>query len=126
MSITVIVIDHRVWTAYGSFDTFHGSSIDNVDSYLKAKARTGRPDPLAAGQLPARNLFPTPREYFFKVFELRIKQVSREWRMILETLEEDVERYVCRDVHLIPDMLVNNPSWPCGYTNWIRSVRSSS
>ena len=93
ISVTVTGIDHRVWTAYGLFDTYHGSD-DSVETYLQAEARTGGPDPLTAGQLTAHSLIWTPREYFFKVFEIRINQVRRQWRAIIDEVEEDVEKYV--------------------------------
>jgi hypothetical protein len=95
ISVTVTGIDHRVWTAYGLFDTYHGSN-DNVETYLQTKTSTGGPDPLTAGQLTAHSLIWTPREYYFKVFEIRIKQVRREWRAIIDKVEEDVEKYVLR------------------------------
>jgi hypothetical protein len=63
-----------------------------VEAYHATKARTGRPDPLAAGQLAAHSLIWDPREYFFKVFEIRIQQVGREWRAILDQMEEDVDQ----------------------------------
>jgi len=91
VSVTVTGIDHRVWTAYGSFDTYYGSS-DSVQAYRATNALTGRPDPLAAGQLTAHNLIWDPREYYFKVFEIRIQQVGREWRAILDQMEEDVDQ----------------------------------
>jgi hypothetical protein len=101
MSVTVTGIDHRVWTAYGLFDTYHGSN-DSVETYLQTKTRTGGPDPLTAGQLTAHSLIWTPREYYFKVFEIRIKQVRREWRAIIDKVEEDVEKYVLRFVPVVP------------------------
>jgi hypothetical protein len=93
ISVTVTGINHRVWTAYGLFDTYH-SSRDRVETYLQTKTPTGVPDPLTAGQLNAHNLIWKPREYFFKVFEIRINQVRREWRVILDKMVEDVEQYV--------------------------------
>jgi hypothetical protein len=93
ISVTVTGIDHQVWTAYGSFDTYYGSN-DSVEDYRQTKGHTGRPDPLTAGQLNAYNLIWTPREYFFKVFETRITQVTREWRAIADKVEDDVKQYV--------------------------------
>ena len=94
ISVTVTGIDHRVWTAYGLFDTYHGCD-DGMEAHLDVKKRSGEPDdPLAAGQLNAHNFISTPRHYFFKIFEIRIKQVRKEWRAIVDKLEGDVERYV--------------------------------
>ncbi|KAE9375793.1 hypothetical protein N431DRAFT_454401 [Stipitochalara longipes BDJ] len=91
ISVTVTGIDHRVWTAYGLFDTYHGCN-DNVETYLESKTRSGEPDPLAAGQLTTYNFISTPRHYYFKVFEIRINQVRKEWRAIVDKVEEDVEK----------------------------------
>jgi hypothetical protein len=93
ISVTVTGIDHQVWTAYGAFDTYYGSN-DSVQAYHETIARTGRPDPLAAGQLTANNLIWTPREYYFRIFEIRISQVGKEWRAISDKVQEDVEQYV--------------------------------
>jgi hypothetical protein len=93
ISVTVTGINHRVWTAYGLFDTYHCSK-DKVETYFQMKTPTDVPDPLTAGQHNAHNLMWTPREYFFKVFEIRINQVRREWRAILDVVEGDVEQYV--------------------------------
>jgi hypothetical protein len=77
------------------FDTYYGSS-DTVEAYRQTKSQTGRPDPLAAGQLNDYNFIWTPREYFFKVFHIRINQVRREWRAIADKVEDDIEKYVLR------------------------------
>jgi hypothetical protein len=94
ISVTVTGIDHRVWTAFGSFDNYYGSndSVEAYQVYRQTKGQTGRADPLTAGQLNAYNLIWTPREYYFKVFETRINQVRREWRAIADKVEEDVKQ----------------------------------
>jgi hypothetical protein len=54
----------------------------------------GRPDPLAAGQIPADRLLWTPREYFFKVFEIRMNEVRKQWQAIIDKVEGDIKQYV--------------------------------
>jgi hypothetical protein len=93
ISVAVTGIDHWVWTAYGFIDTYFGSK-ESVNAYHQLKARTGRPDPLAAGQLPVDFLIWTPREYFFKVFEIRIKEVRSQWNIIIDTVGGAVKKYV--------------------------------
>jgi len=92
LSITVTGIDHWVWTAYGITDTYFGSK-ESVEAYDQMKVRTGRPDPLSAGQRAANNPIWQPREYFFKVFDIRIHEVKSEWNWILEKVDEEIKRY---------------------------------
>jgi hypothetical protein len=97
MSVVVTGIDHWVWTAYGCVDTYFGSE-ESVDGYDQMKGRRcrrwGRPDPLAAGQINAHEPIWTPREYFLKVFQVRVSQILREWNLIGSKVEEEVKRYV--------------------------------
>ena len=51
-------------------------------------------DPLTAGKFRLNKLPSTPREYFFKVFEIRIIQVLRQWEALVELMEEEVEMCV--------------------------------
>jgi hypothetical protein len=97
-SVAVAGIDHWVWVAYGVFDTYFDSE-ESVDGYHRMNqsswtAVVGRPDPLAASQVAA--MFPiwTPREYFLRVFEIRISKILREWRLIIDKVENEVEQYV--------------------------------
>jgi hypothetical protein len=93
ISVAVTGIDHWVWTAYGFVDTYFGSK-ESVARYHQLKVRTGRPDPLAAGQIAANNPIWTPREYFFRVFEIRINEVLREWHVIIDMVQGDIKEYV--------------------------------
>jgi hypothetical protein len=93
ISVTVTGIDHWVWTAYGICDTYFGSG-ESIAAYDQWESRTGRPDPLTAGQLAANNHIWTPREYFFKVLEIRIIEVRREWNMIIDKVDSNVKQYV--------------------------------
>ena len=93
ISVAVTGIDHWVWTAYGFVDTYFGSK-ESVARYHRLKVHTGRPDPLAAGQIDTNNPIWTPREYLFKVFEIRINEVLREWHVIIDKVEGDVKEYV--------------------------------
>jgi hypothetical protein len=92
-SVAVTGIDDFVWTAYGFVDTYFGSD-ESVDRYQRWTSRKARPDPLAAGQIEATLPIPTPREYFLKVLEIRIHQVRREMRHIVEIVENEIKQYV--------------------------------
>jgi hypothetical protein len=86
LSVAVTGIDHRIWTAYGSFDTYFSSN-DSVQS------RMDRGD-LAADQVTMYNYIWDPREYFFKVLESRMIGIRREWNAIALKVEGDVQQYV--------------------------------
>jgi hypothetical protein len=97
ISVAVTGIDHWVWAAYGLVDTYFESNErvkESVDRYDQLKGRRGRPDPLAAGQIDASKPIWTPREYFLRVFEIRIKQVRGEWHNIVDKVENEVKQYV--------------------------------
>jgi hypothetical protein len=98
ISVTVTGIDDWVWTAYGLVDTYFASG-ETADDYDTLEGRLRRrPDPLAAGQLNADKPIWTPREYFLKVFEIRLNQALKEWDKIACTVEEEIKRYVlCMD-----------------------------
>jgi len=99
MSVVVTGIDHWVWVAYGFFDTYFESK-DMVAWYDQLSGtrgrRKGRADPLAAGLIDADKPIWTPREYFFKVLEIRMNQVLREWNGIFLWVEKEVKQYVWR------------------------------
>ncbi len=93
ISVTLTGIDCWVWTAYGSFDTYFGSK-ESLEAYNQMVSFIGRPDPLAAGQLATNNPIWTPKEYFFKVLEIRMHEVRREWNAIVDRVDDDVKQYV--------------------------------
>lgn len=97
ISVALIGIDHWVWAAYGLVDTYFESNErvkESVSRYDQLKGRQGRADPLAAGHIDASKPIWTPREYFLRVFEIRIKQVQREWHNIVDKAENEVKQYV--------------------------------
>jgi hypothetical protein len=51
-------------------------------------------DPIAAGNIDANMPIWKPREYFLKVFEIRIIQVRREWDFLVRKVELSIDRYV--------------------------------
>jgi hypothetical protein len=62
MSVTITGLDHRIWTAYGVFDTCHKWN-EIADFYYNESFQTNRiVDPLADGLPLWNNLPPTPRE----------------------------------------------------------------
>lgn len=99
ISIAVAGLDDWVWIAYGFIDTYFDSeeSVEGYDQLNQSswKAGAGRPDPLMAGQVTATGVpIWAPREYFLKVVKIRTFKALREWRLIVDKVENEVEQYV--------------------------------
>jgi len=94
ISFTLTGIDHGVWTAYCAIDTYFESK-GTVDDYRRWKGQCGfRADPIAADRLLTDNPIWPPREYFFKILEIRMEQVLKEWNWTVDRMEEEVKQYV--------------------------------
>ncbi|KAK0730155.1 hypothetical protein B0H67DRAFT_560966 [Lasiosphaeris hirsuta] len=91
MSISVTGIDHWRWTAWAFIDTWFEPE-DSVLDYYEEEESGAQPDPLAAGEVDINPPEKHPREYFLKVFEIRIREVEKEWTYILHVLQQDIQR----------------------------------
>jgi hypothetical protein len=69
---------------------------ESPEAYHQLNSRPGGPrlDPLAAGQISSHDTTWKPREYFFKVFAIRITEVRRHWNAILGKFEDEINLYV--------------------------------
>jgi hypothetical protein len=114
ISVSITGIDHRIWTAYGSFDTYFGSN-DSLQPHHEMEASVERGDPLATDQFMIYSHISDPRQCFFKVFETRINQVRREWRAIADKVDNDIKQNVC-DVDSMMGRLVPRFAPPCPST----------
>ena len=99
-SVAVVGIDRRIWIAYGAFDTYFDKE-ESADDYYRMNesswtAPMGRSDPLMAGQMRPNSSIWTHREYFLRVFEIRILRVREEWSFIIDKMANEVEQYVYR------------------------------
>jgi hypothetical protein len=91
ISCTITGTNDMRWVGYGFVDA-------EVDDYLDLP-KTDRSfdlslDPMAASELDLNNSIWTPRDYFLKVFEIRMEQIRKEWECIVQKVELDVKRYV--------------------------------
>lgn len=94
ISVGVTGRDHWVWAAYCFVDTYFDSK-ESVDGYRQLKGRRrGQADPLAAGDINADEPIWDPRAYFFKVFEIRINRVLKEWDLITTRMAKECKQYV--------------------------------
>lgn len=92
MSAVVSVVDINGWTAYAFEDTYYKAQ----DSSQKSDVFCSTPgfyypDALTAGKLDSTR-FVEPREYFLRVFQIRIDQAFQEWRALVDILEQTVKR----------------------------------
>jgi hypothetical protein len=80
--------DEWRWIGYGFVDT-------EIDGYLidLSKDDLGF-DQIAAGEQEASKPLWRPRDYWLKVFEIRIEQVRREWEYLIHKLEPSANQYV--------------------------------
>ncbi|KAK2599779.1 hypothetical protein N8I77_011504 [Diaporthe amygdali] len=103
VSVLVSVIDVQGWTAYAFEDTYYKTreSLLELDIFC-SKPGFYFPDALTAGNLDSTR-FLEPREYFLRVLQHRINQAYREWRAVVDNIEEVVKR---------PSRIFNSSSSP--------------
>ncbi len=96
VSCVITGTDHWKWVAYCFADTyFDGQATrDSVESYHGDAMDGMRPDPLVLGRNDANKPITAPRDYFVRVFEVRLTQVRQEWVNIIEKLEPKIIEYV--------------------------------
>jgi hypothetical protein len=116
-------IDEYVWTAYASVDNFFDTN-ESVQYYHEEIHDVYRPDPIAAGRIDANKPLLKPREYFLKVFEIRIQDVTKEWHRIVRKLEKAVEEYVLVPYSLAVSMDASHFGLPIplGYHSLLRQL----
>ncbi len=90
ISTVVTGIDDSVWTALGLVDTYFDEE-ESTKTFQAATSSFSRPDPLSAGVLDAQCPILDPREYFLKVFEIRVSRVEKEWHFIVQKLRRNIE-----------------------------------
>lgn len=88
----VSVVDTDGWTGYLFEDTYYKSRESSQDSdVFCSKPGFYFPDALTAEDLDSTR-FLEPRQYFLRVFQIRIDQAFREWRALVVVLERTVKR----------------------------------
>jgi hypothetical protein len=88
ISCVVAGSDDWRWVGYGFVDT-------EIDGLLTDLSEDGLSfDRIAAGELEANIPIWRPRDYWLKVFEIRIEQVRKEWKYLIHKVELSVNQYV--------------------------------
>ena len=87
-SCVVTGSDDWRWVGYGFVDT-------EIDGFLADLSEDDLSfDQIAAGELEANIPIWRPRDYWLKVFEIRIEQVRKEWEYLIHKVELSVNQYV--------------------------------
>ena len=87
-SCVVTGSDDWRWVGYGFVDT-------EIDGFLTDLSKDDLSfDQIAAGELKANIPIWRPRDYWLKVFEIRIEQVRKEWEYLIHKVELSINQYV--------------------------------
>ncbi|KAH6876357.1 hypothetical protein B0T10DRAFT_585437 [Thelonectria olida] len=95
LSVMVMGLDNRRWTAYGFIDTYFApDSSEDAMAFNDEDMIDIKPDPLARGILDHNLPLLDPMDYFLAVLETRMVQLEQEWRDLTNQVELKVERYI--------------------------------
>ena len=88
LSLLVTGVDEWFWTAYCCAETYFGSE-ESIQYYSDNEL-----DALTGGEKSM--LYPVwnPREYFLSVLSRRLKQVTKEWIIVVDTLQDRLRLHV--------------------------------
>ena len=91
ISVIVTGFDEWFWTAYCCTDTYFGSE-KNIHFY-----HDGGPsgyDAPGGGDRPNHDPIWNPREYFLNVLSRRFRQITKEWSIVVYTIEDRLQFHV--------------------------------
>lgn len=99
ISCVVAGIDDRRWEAYCFVETYFdlGEATEESVSRYYEESIPSAPfygDPLTKGEEDAAMPIADPREYFLRVFSIRLQQVKGEWQIIVENVYQSERRYM--------------------------------
>jgi hypothetical protein len=90
--------DEWRWVAYCFVDNYFDATEEARETVLSYHedslvAEGMRADPLTFGVTNADNPIQKPKEYFLMVFQIRIKQVKREWQQVVQKVQQSIREY---------------------------------
>jgi hypothetical protein len=99
ISCIVTGLDNKSWVAYcfvdSYFDTTATGETATCYQVNTAKSNEGLVlDPLTRGHTSADRPMLGPRQYFLKVLEIRLYQVTAEWRQVVDKVHSSVREYM--------------------------------
>jgi hypothetical protein len=102
ISCVVAGSDDWRWIGYGFIDT-------EIDGFLTDLSEVDLSfDVIAAGGLEANIPIWRPRDYWLKIFEIRIEQVRKEWEYLVHKVEVGVNKYVRGQTRSTPNDICDN------------------
>lgn len=93
ISMLVSGIDEWFWTAYCCTDTYFGSE-ETLQSYHESGNDAAVGGAERPGWFPVWN----PRGYFLLVLSRRFRQITKEWSVVIRTLEDRLQVHVCTSI----------------------------
>ncbi|KAI1623176.1 hypothetical protein EDD37DRAFT_682678 [Exophiala viscosa] len=101
ISCVVAGFDEWTWTAHCLADSyFDGEDGENVQQYSKDARDGASTNPFLHGVIEAGRPFHKAREFFLRVFSVRLKQVWKEWQTVVTNIKNSISRY--EEEHLTP------------------------
>jgi hypothetical protein len=97
VSCLVTGLDDFAWVAYVFQDSYYQNPDDSASvesSQYHEYHDDPRMDPLCAGKYPSDRPIWLPREYFLRVYDVRVEQARKEWSNTVHTLLDRVQPYV--------------------------------
>jgi hypothetical protein len=94
ISCVVYGFDEWKWDAYAFVDTEHELHDGDDLADKGTPSEEYYEDPIASGQDARRPIW-KPRQYFLKTFEIRAKEIRREWDQLVRHLVLAISQYVC-------------------------------
>ena len=88
LSLLITGVDEWFWTAYLCAETYFGSE-ESIQYYYENQL-----DALTGGEKSLRDPVWNPRDYFLSVLSRRLKQVTKEWSNVVESLEDRLRSHV--------------------------------
>jgi hypothetical protein len=90
LSLLLTGTDEFLWTSYCTVDTIHGSE----RSTLKAVGSSLVFEPATGGSKILRQPMWCPREFFLTVLHRRMRQAVREFKALVDALDQRMKTYV--------------------------------
>lgn len=103
-SLIICGLDDFFWTAYFCADGYH-TAMDTVDDYLKQGV-----DGPSGGQKRCDWPIWDPRFYFLAVLAIRMSQVTAEWTVLVQELEDYLDPHGEIDQASLPRFLEDDPN----------------
>ncbi|KAK5182252.1 hypothetical protein LTR44_005263 [Exophiala sp. CCFEE 6388] len=103
ISCVVAGFDEWTWTALCLQDSyFEGKAGENAQQYSKDDKAGANTNPfLRPGLTEAGLPFHKARQFFLRIFSVRLKQVRKEWRNIVTNIKNSVSKYEKNHHHLL-------------------------